>query len=65
MGKQAGLHFVQRIKPTATFAQAHLLVPLAPYFKSPVNKAPKVIQVPFYKVAVVVLPAKYLWIYQV
>ena len=65
MGKQAGLHFVQRIQPFAAFAQAHSFVPLAPFFKSSVHKAPKVVQVSFYKMAVVVLPATYQWIYQI
>src|SRR6187455_1252907 len=56
MGKQAGLHFVQRIQPFATFAQTHSFVPLAPFFKSSVHKPPKVVQVSFHKMAVVVLP---------
>ena len=43
VGKQAGLHFVQRIQPSATFPQAHSFVPLAPFLKSPVHKAPKVV----------------------
>ena len=57
MGKQAGLHFIQRIQPPAAFAQAHSFVPFAPLLKPPVHKAPKVVQVSFYKMAVVVLPA--------
>jgi len=55
MGKQAGLHFIQRVQPPAAFAQAHSFVPFAPFLKSPVHKAPKGVQVPFYKMTVVVL----------
>jgi hypothetical protein len=65
MGKQAGLHFVQRMQPPATFAQTHPFVPFAPFFKSPVHKAPQVVQVPFYKMTVVVFPASYQWIQQI
>ncbi len=62
MIKQSGLHFVQRVQPPAALAQAHSLVPLAPFFKVPVYKAPKVVQVPFYKMTVVVLTATHQWI---
>ena len=65
MGKQAGLHVVQRVQLSAAFAQVHSFVPPAPFFKAPVHKAPKVVQVSFYKMAVVVLPAKYQWIYEI
>ena len=37
MGKQAGLHFVQRIQPPAAFTQAHSLVPFTPLLKPPVQ----------------------------
>jgi hypothetical protein len=65
MGKQAGVHIVQPIQPPAAFPQAHSFVPLAPFFKSLVHKAPKVVQVSFNKMAVVVLPTTYQWIYQI
>ena len=59
MGKQARLHFIQSVKPSAALVQIHPPVPFAPFLKPPVHKAPKVVQVPFYKMAVVVLPATY------
>ena len=62
MGKQARLHFVQRIQPPAAFTQTEPFVPFAPLFKASVHKAPEVVQVPFYKMTVVVLPATYQWI---
>ena len=64
MGKQARLHFVQLIQPPETFPQTEPFVPFAPFLKPSVYKAPKVVQVSFYKMAVVVLPATYQWVYQ-
>ena len=43
----------------------HPLVPFAPFFKPPVNKAPKVVQVAFDKMTVIVLPTPNQWIEQV
>ena len=57
MGKQAGLHLIQCIEPSAALVQIHPLVPFAPFLKPSVYKAPQVVQVSFDKVTVVVLPA--------
>ena len=62
MGKQTGLHLIQCIQPAAALAQIHPLVPFAPFLKSPVYKAPQLIQISFDKVTVVVLPATHQWI---
>ena len=56
MGKQSGLYFIQRFELPAVFAQAHPFVPPAPFLQQPVHKPPKVVQVLFYKIAVVVFP---------
>ena len=62
MGKQTGLHLILTIRPSAALVQIHPLVPFAPFLKSPVYKAPQVIQICFDKVTVVVLPATHQWI---
>ena len=56
MGKQAGLHLIQCMQPSAALVQIHPLVLLAQFLKSPIHKAPQVVQVSFGKVTVVVLP---------
>ena len=45
MGKQAGLHLIQCIEPSAALVQVHPLVPFAPFFKPSVHKAPEVVQI--------------------
>ena len=57
MGKQAGLHLIQCIQPSAALVQIHPLVPFAPFLKPFVYKAPQVVQVSFDEVTVIVLPA--------
>jgi len=65
MGNQTGLHLIQCIEPSAALVQVHLFVPFAPFLKTSIYKAPQVIQVPFNKVTVVVLPAPHQWIQKI
>jgi hypothetical protein len=59
MSKQAGLHLIQCIEPSAALVQVHPLVPFAPFLKPSIYKAPQVVQVSFDKVTIVVLPASH------
>ena len=65
VGKQTRLHFVQRVEPSAALAQVHPFIPLAPFLQPPVYKASDVVQVTFYKVTVIVLPASYQRVQQI
>jgi hypothetical protein len=47
MGKQARLHFVQSIQPSAALVQVHPFIPFAPLLQPFVYKAPDAVQVSF------------------
>ena len=65
MGKQTRLHFVQRVEPSAALAHVHPFVPFTPFLQPSVYKAPDVVQVTFYKMTVIVLPASYQRVQQI